>query len=115
MCKRYYVRQATCVDAYLSALLDLRVELDMPHGIGDEVKAEGHDAAVAEARRDWDRDMEPAKIDAICNAMATRTPAAQVDRLLQQGDECEATADCKAFATCAVATERSYIASGATH
>jgi hypothetical protein len=115
MCHRYYARQATCTDDYLSAVLDVRIELDMPKGIGERVKAEGRDAVLKEARAHWESDMEPAKIDAMCNAMATRTPANQVDRLLKQGDACEAAADCKAFATCAAGTERSYIASGATH
>ncbi|MDC3959272.1 hypothetical protein [Polyangium jinanense] len=115
MCHRYYARQATCTDDYLSAVLDLRIELDMPKGIGERVKTEGRDVVLKESRVQWESDMEPAKIDAMCNAMATRTPADQLDRLLKQGDACEAAADCKAFATCAVGTERSYIASGATH
>jgi hypothetical protein len=115
MCKRHYAREATCADEYLSALLDLRVELDMPPGIGDEVKTDGRDAVLAKAHEEFVRDTEPAKVDAICQAMATKTPADHVERLLAQGDTCEATTDCKAFAACAVATERSYIASGAQH
>lgn len=115
MCHRYYARQATCTDDYLSAVLDLRIELDMPKGIAERVRAEGRDALLKEARAHWQSDMEPAKVDAMCDAMATRTPADQLDRLLAQGDACEAAADCKAFAACAVGTERSYIASGATH
>lgn len=115
MCKRHYARQRTCVDDYLSALLDVRIELDMPPGIGDEVEANGRDAVLAIAHAEFQRDTEPARVDAICEAMATKTPAEHVERLLKAGDECEATKDCKAFAACAVATERSYIASGAQH
>lgn len=115
MCKRHYARQRTCVDDYLSALLDVRIELDMPPGIGDEVEAKGRDAVLAIAHAEFQRDTEPARVDAICEAMATKTPAEHVERLLKAGDECEATKDCKAFAACAVATERSYIASGAQH
>lgn len=115
MCKRHYARQATCSDDYLSALLDVRIELNNPPGIGDEVKAKGRDAVLAIAHAEFQRDTEPAKVDAICEAMATRTPAEHVEQLLKAGDECEATKDCKTFAACAVATERSYIASGAQH
>ena len=108
-------RQVSCVDDYLSALLDLRVELNMPPGIGDEVKAQGRDAVLAIAHQEFQRDTEPAKVDAMCSAIATRTPPEQVEHLLKEGDECEATTDCKAFAACSVATSREYIASGAQH
>lgn len=115
MCQAYYVRQRSCVDDYLSALIDLRAELDMPKGVAAEVKSVGKPALVEKARVEWTSDTEQPKVDAICDAMATRTPADQVERLLKQGDTCAATPDCKAFAKCAVETERSYIASGAQH
>lgn len=113
MCQRYYVRERTCRDEFLSALIDARSDLDMPPGIADEVKTKGHDAVVALARPEWEQDSQPPRINAICTAIATRTPAAQVGRLLAEGDTCAATTDCTAFATCAVAAQRSYIASGA--
>src|SRR5262245_50285068 len=90
MCHRHYAREQACVDEYLSAELDLRVELNMPPGIADEVKTQGRDAVMTQVRADFERDIEPSRLDAICNAMATQTPADQVDRLLKQGDACEA-------------------------
>ncbi len=113
MCQRYYVRERTCSAEFLSALIDVRAELDMPPGTADEVKTMGHDAVVALARPDWERDSQQPRIDAICTAIATRTPAARVDRLLAEGEACAATTGCTTFARCAVATQRSYIASGA--
>lgn len=115
MCQGYYARERACADDYLAALIDVRGELDMPEGIAAEISAEGKAAVVEKARVEWKSDMEQPKIDAICDAIAKHTPADQVDFLLKQGDTCAATTDCKAFAQCAVGTERSYIASVAQH
>ena len=116
MCKRIFARKATCADDYLPALLDLRVELNMPPGIGDQVKSQGRDAVLATAHTELAHDTEPAKVDAVCEEGATRAskaPPERVDQLLEQGGKCEATTDCKAFAACAVAIDRGFIASAA--
>ena len=118
MCKRIFARKATCADDYLPVLLDLRVELNMPPGIGDKVKSQGRDAVLAIAHTELARDTEPAKVDALCETAATKAtnaPPERVDQLLEQGDRCEATADCKAFAVCVVAIDRGFIASAAPH
>ena len=116
MCKRLFARKATCADDYLPALLDVRVELNLPPGIGEKVKTEGRDAVLAIAHTELARDTEPAKVEALCDTAATnaaKAPPERVDRLLEQGGRCEATTDCKAFAACAVAIDRGFIASGA--
>src|SRR6186713_1353357 len=66
MCKRLFARKAACADEYLPVLLDLRVELNVPPGIGDEVETKGRDAVLAIARTELVRDTEPAKVDALC-------------------------------------------------
>jgi hypothetical protein len=114
LCDRHYQRQRECVDEYLSALLDARVEYDMPPGIAAEVEAEGRDAALVKTRADWEEFTTPDNVDAICRAME-QTPEDQVERLYRQGEACAATTDCAAWARCAVDDERSYIQSGATH
>jgi hypothetical protein len=116
MCKGIFARKATCADDYLPALLDLRVELNLPPGIGDQVKSEGRDAVLAIAHTELARDTEPARVDALCETAATnaaKAPPERVDQLLEQGDRCEAATDCKAFAVCAVAIDRGFIGSGA--
>jgi hypothetical protein len=113
MCKRLFARKATCADDYLPALLDVRVELNMPPGIGDEVKAQGRDAVLAVAHTELKRDTEPAKVEALCETTAQKLPPERVDPLLEQVGSCEASADCKAFATCAAAIDRGFIAAGA--
>lgn len=116
MCQRIFARKATCADDYLPVLLDLRVELNMPPGIGDQVKSQGRDAVLAMAHTELARDTEPAKVDALCEmaaTKATKAPPERVDRLLEQGDQCEATTDCKAFAVCVVAIDRGFITEGA--
>ena len=113
MCKRLFARKATCADDYLPALLDVRIELDMPPGVGDRVKTEGRDAILAIAHTELARDTEPAKVEALCEMTATKMPPERIDPLLEQGGNCEATTDCKAFSTCVVAIDRGFIASGA--
>ena len=116
MCKRIFARKATCADEYLPVLLDLRVELNMPPGIGDEVKSQGRDAVLAIAHTELARDTEPAKVDALCESAATnatKAPPERVDQLLAQGGRCEAAADCKAFAGCVVEIDRGFMAAGA--
>ena len=118
MCKRLFARKATCADDYLPALLDVRIELDMPPGIGDTVKAEGRDAVLVTAHAELARDTAPEKVAAVCEEGASRAakaPPERVDQLLAQGSQCEAAADCKAFAVCAAAIDRGFIASAAHH
>ncbi|NVB80733.1 MAG: hypothetical protein HOV81_20220 [Kofleriaceae bacterium] len=112
MCQRIFARKAACADDYLPALLDLRVELNMPPGIGDEVKTQGRDAVLAIAHTELARDTEPAKVDAVCETAATKARNApeRAEQLLEQGGRCEAATDCKAFAVCAVAMDRGFIA-----
>jgi hypothetical protein len=116
MCKRIFARKATCADDYLPVLLDLRVELNMPPGIGDEVMSQGRDAVLATAHTELTRDTEPAKVDALCESAATnatKAPPERVDQLLEQGGRCEAAGDCKAFASCVVEIDRGVMAAGA--
>lgn len=115
MCDRYYVRQRSCANDYLRALVQMRVEYDMPQGIAAHVKDVGLDAVVAEANVEYERDHAPDQTAALCKAMAERTPPDQVERLLADGDRCEAMTDCAAFAKCAIDTERSYVKEGRQH
>ncbi|HTL36712.1 MAG TPA: hypothetical protein VL326_26440 [Kofleriaceae bacterium] len=116
MCKRLFARKATCADDYLPALLDVRVELNMPPGIGEKIKTEGRDAVLVTAHEEFARDSEPARVAAVCEegaARAAKAPPERVDQLLDQGTKCEASADCKAFAVCAAAIDRGFIAAAA--
>ena len=115
LCRAHYAHEQTCADDYLSALLDLRVELNQPPGIADEAKSKGKPALVELARVEFEQDTAPEKVDAICDAMATKTPADQVEPLFKDGTHCAEMTDCKQFASCAVATERTYIAGGGCH
>ncbi|HEX5059227.1 MAG TPA: hypothetical protein VFV99_07700 [Kofleriaceae bacterium] len=116
MCKRIFARKATCADDYLPVLLDLRVELNIPSGIGDEVKSQGRDAVLAIAHTELARDTETANVDAVCEtaaAQASKAPPERRDQLLEQGARCEAATDCKGFAVCVVEIDRSFIVAGA--
>jgi hypothetical protein len=116
LCQRIFARKQTCADDYLPALLDVRVELNMPPGIGDEVKAKGRDAVLAIAHTELASDTEPAKVTALCeNAakQAVQGPPERADQLLDQAGRCDAAADCKAFSTCVVVIDRGFIAAGA--
>jgi hypothetical protein len=116
MCQRIFARKATCADDYLPVLLDLRVELNKPPGIGDEVKAKGRDAVLAIAHTELAADTQPDKVAATCDGAAAQmkqAPPERVDQLLAQAGKCEAAADCKAFSTCVVEIDRGFIAGDA--
>jgi hypothetical protein len=115
LCRAHYAHEQTCADDYLSALIDLRAELNQPPGIADELKAKGKPAMVELAKVEFTSDTAPDKVAAICDAMATKTPAEQVEPLFKDGTHCAEMTDCKQFASCAVATERTYIAGGGCH
>lgn len=113
MCKRIFARKETCADDYLPVLLDLRVELNKPPGIADEVKAKGRDAVLAIAHTELASDTQPDKVAATCDGAAgqlAKAPPEQASQLLDQGAKCEATTDCKAFATCVIEIDRGFIA-----
>jgi hypothetical protein len=113
MCARYYARERVCVDEYLAALLDVRVEYNMPPGIAAEVERDGRDATLARMRPDWERDTTLENTARICRDIETKTPPEHIDRLLAAGDRCHAEPDCAGFARCTVEDQRSYIKSGA--
>ena len=118
MCERIFARKATCADDYLPALLDVRVELNVPPGIGDEVKAKGRDAVLAIAHAELAHDTEPSRVAVLCESVAkdaTQAPPERFDQLLARGGTCEATSDCKAFSACVVVIDRGFIAAGAHH
>lgn len=113
MCKRIFARKETCADDYLPVLLDLRVELNKPPGIGDEVKAKGRDAVLAIAHTELASDTQPDKVAATCDGAAAqlaKAPPERTNQLLEQAATCEAATDCKAFSTCVVEIDRGFIA-----
>ena len=113
MCKRIFARKQTCADDYLPALLDVRVELNTPPGIGERVKTEGRDAILAIAHTELARDTEPSKVAELCQSTAAHMPPERAGQLIEQGAKCEAAADCKAFSACVVMIDRRFLAAGA--
>jgi hypothetical protein len=113
MCERIFARKQTCADDYLPVLLDLRIELNKPPGIGDEVQAKGRDAVLAIAHTELASDTQPDKVAATCNGAAAqmaKAPPERMSQLMDQGGRCEAAADCMAFSTCVVEIDRGFIA-----
>ncbi len=115
LCKRIFARKATCADDYLPALLDVRVELNIPPGIGDRVKTDGRDAVLAVAHTELARDTEAAHVAELCEGAAAKAKAdpERGNQLYEQGSRCEAASDCKAFASCVVVIDRGFIVAGA--
>jgi hypothetical protein len=110
LCKRIFAHKATCADDYLPALLDVRIELNMPPGIGERVKTEGRDAILAIAHTELARDTEPSKVAELCETTVRKMPPERVEQLVEHGGRCEAAADCMAFSTCVVDIDRGFIA-----
>lgn len=113
MCDRYYARERVCVDDYLSALLDVRVEYDMPPGIAAEVARDGRDVVLAHMRSEWERDTTLENTNRICRDVEKKTPPDRIDGMLADGDRCYAKPDCAGFVACTVEGQRNYIKRGA--
>ena len=115
MCSQIFARKQACADDYLPLLLDVRVELNKPPGIGDEVKAKGRDALLAIAHTELAADTQPDKVAATCEGglqQVKQAPPERMSQLLDQGATCLAAADCKAYSTCVVEIDRGFLAAG---
>ena len=102
-CEAFFARQRECTDAYIPALVDLRISMDRPAGIAAEAaKPGGRDAVIAQAKTEWASDSQPAAITATCQQILSSTPADKLAALAPQAQGCMAQTECGAFSTCAV-------------
>lgn len=100
-CRESFARQRTCTDDFIPALVDARIELDLPAGIAAEGKKEGgRDALIKQAKEEWSNDSEPAAVAAKCAEMGPKVPAEQKAELQAAHTKCLAISDCKAYVEC---------------
>ena len=99
-CVAAFTRARACSDAYIPALVDLRVRLDLPPGIAKTDGDIGRDALVAHAREEWSHDSEDAAIAANCRAVTDALPPEQLARERPRLAACVAEASCDAFVGC---------------
>jgi hypothetical protein len=101
VCRESFAKQRTCTDDFIPALVDARIELDLPAGIAAEGKKEGgRDALIAKAKEEWAEDSKPDAVAARCKDMDGKVPAEQKAELLAAHTKCLAIADCKAYVEC---------------
>ncbi len=103
-CVKLFERQRACTDAFIPALVDLRVELDKPAGIAAKAKENGgRDALIAKAKEEWKKDSEDAAISARCEQMAASPKAAG---MMDASAKCLAPSECSAFTACIIPVMR---------
>jgi len=101
VCRDSFARQKTCTDDFIPALVDARIELDLPAGIAAEGKKDGgRDALITQAKEEWSKDSEPAAVAQQCNGMSSKLPAEQKTELIETHTKCLALTDCKAYVEC---------------
>lgn len=101
VCRDSFARQRTCTDDFIPALVDARIELDLPAGIAAEGQKEGgRDALITQAKAEWANDSEPAAVAAQCKDMAGKMPAEQKAEVSAEFSKCLASSDCKAHVEC---------------
>lgn len=105
-CKAAMTKARTCTDEYLPALVDLRIELDVPAGIAAAAQSQGRDALIAKAQEEWQNDSTDAAIDATCQNMTTRLPAEHQDKVTTTSNECAAKDACGDFVACTMPMHR---------
>jgi hypothetical protein len=102
-CRDSFAKQRTCTDDFIPALVDARIELDMPAGIAAESKKDGgRDALITQAKSEWSKDSEPDAVAAQCKEMDGKVPAEQKAELQAAHTKCLAISDCKAYVECVI-------------
>jgi hypothetical protein len=105
VCRDSFARQRTCTDDFIPALVDARIELDLPAGIAAEGKKDGgRDALIKQAKEEWSKDSEPAAVAEQCKGMAAKMPAAQKIDVSGALSQCLASSDCGSYVKCVMPT-----------
>jgi len=105
VCRDSFARQRTCTDDFIPALVDARIELDLPAGIAAEGKKEGgRDALIAKAKEEWSKDSEPATVAEHCKDMAGKMPAEHKTQVSAALSQCLASSDCGSYVKCVMPT-----------
>jgi len=100
-CRDSFAKQRTCTDDFIPALVDARIEMDLPAGIAAEGKKDGgRDALITQAKSEWSKDSEPDAVAAQCKDMSGKVPAEQKAELQAAHTKCLAISDCKAYVEC---------------
>lgn len=100
-CRESFAKQRTCTDDFLPALVNARIELDLPAGIAAEGKKDGgREALVAKAKEEWAEDSKPEAVAARCKDIDGKVPAEQKAELMAEHTKCLAISDCKAYVEC---------------
>ncbi len=111
MCREAFARERTCTDDFIPALVDARIELDLPAGIAAEGKKEGgRDGLIKQAKEEWSKDSEPAAVAAKCAEMSPKVPADQKAELMEAHKKCLAMSECKAFVECVMPITKKMLA-----
>jgi hypothetical protein len=98
VCKAFFARQVTCKAQFIPALVDLRIRLDRPAGIAARAKAEGRDALIAIAHKEFETDGTNAQRTASCEQMALKAPPQAMAPL----KACVDAKTCDEYSTCAM-------------
>jgi hypothetical protein len=97
-CVASFSRQRDCTDAFIPALVDLRVRTDVPAGIAETARTGGRDALIAEAHDEWKKDSSDEAINDTCSRMAGRVDEA----MLRSMSACLSHASCAEFVPCEI-------------
>ncbi|MBN2493164.1 MAG: hypothetical protein JXR96_01130 [Deltaproteobacteria bacterium] len=104
-------KEEECSDSFLSALVDLRIDLDLPQGTAARAARDGSAGLVAEARRKFaNYAAEPARRDT-CEKTATN-----ISPLYEEmAEKCLGAQPCDAFATCVMPTYKTMMQNQPVH
>jgi len=101
-CTSLMRRQRDCSAEFIPALVQGRVEHDVPPGVRARDAAIGRSSLLSEAFQEWSEDSKDAAIARTCDYIARELPAERADALRSALDECLAESPCDAFTRCAV-------------
>ncbi len=97
-CVKLRQRQRECTDAFIPALVDMRIKADVPPGIAAAAQKDGRDAIVAQAMEEWKQDSTDEAIARNCKAMPA--PPSVTAEQRETARKCLDLAECQAFVDC---------------
>lgn len=99
-CKAVMEKSRACTDDYIPALVDMRIELDLPAGTKADAETEGRDALIAKAMEEWKGDSTDEAFEKQCTNVNDKMPAEHREKSITVSNECAAKDACSDFVAC---------------
>jgi hypothetical protein len=99
VCTNAMHKERECADAFVPALVDLRIRLDNPPGTAHAGRGRGRNRLLTQAHTEFQTDSTDERVTQTCGQFG-QMPAAQTGPMVTMMQGCLAETDCAAFVAC---------------